>query len=340
MMPILSIVYGFAITTTVSALLLLPSSNLHSTAQNNFRSVQTAPLSVRNHNDDENANLWSSNTKSGNVTLLCQCENYLVACKPPSVVCHHSQWTGSKANQEVPMLQRTREALGRRVNLIHRLDRGCSGCLLMTFADTDNSQNNTATLSHAMAQSSTRKTYVAIVRGEGILKGRDFRKEGWFRVSRPIKNERGIINNATTWFRFVAGQDNEQGLLDRPRASIVLARPETGRWHQIRKHLNGLSHPILGDSIHGNSRVNREWKTKYGMPPERTCLHLVHLRMEPNCVCHNGINVSSPLAPDMLKLLKDHLPNVLARAKPILEEEGVSLESTDHHTTLPYELII
>jgi len=185
------------------------------------------------------------------------------------------------------MLQRVRDAVQRRVNLVHRLDRGCSGCLLLTFAENDGDEKEsecdncgdgdlpdssttareaTRSLIEAMKQTEGQKTYLALVRGEGILKGQDLKELGWFLVDRPIKDESGTLNNATTWFRFVAGIDNERGTLDRPRASIVLARPETGRWHQIRRHLNGLSHPILGDSTHGNSKVNREFREKYGLP--------------------------------------------------------------------------
>ena len=32
--------------------------------------------------------------------------------------------------------------------------------------------------------------------------------------------------------------------------------PTCARWHQIRKHLNGLSHPVIGDSRHGDTKVN------------------------------------------------------------------------------------
>ena len=34
---------------------------------------------------------------------------------------------------------------------------------------------------------------------------------------------------------------------------LVLAQDQTGRWH-------GLSRPIIGDSSHGNSKTNNEWK--------------------------------------------------------------------------------
>lgn len=332
----------------------------------------------------------TSRRRVGYVTILDRSNpHYFVASKPPSVVCHHSDWAGSRRQRvrkqskkdgagndddgedddeenEVPMLQRARDALGgRRVNLVHRLDRGASGCLLMTYAKNDNGDNDsnsnsngdseegggsrssstsvTRLLAEAMASPSARKTYLAVVRGEGIYRGRDFKKEGWFRVDRPIKDERGITNEAATWFRFVAGQDNGGGTLDRPRASIVLARPETGRWHQVRRHLNGLSHPILGDSSHGDSRVNREWKRDRGLKPERTLLHLSRLKLGPvpEIGCTDGVDVSCPLAPDMLNLLREHLPAVLEEAEPVLREEGIVLEEDEENTAterLPYEI--
>ena len=281
----------------------------------------------------------------GAVTILERGINHLVVAKPPSVLCHHSDWAGSKSKKrndapEIPMLQRVRNAVGERVNVVHRLDRGCSGCLLFTFVNNSNNNNATAVMSDALADDSSVKTYVALVRGEGILHGRDFTKEGWFEITRPIKNEKGKVNNATTFFRFLAGQENLSDP-DRPRASLVLARPVTGRWHQIRRHLNGLSHPILGDSTHGNSQTNREWKDR-GMPAERTCLHLARMQIKPNPACPHGIDVSCPLPEDMLGLLEKHLPNVLEEATPLLLEENVRLveDKEREPTVLPYEVNI
>lgn len=269
---------------------------------------------------------------NGTVTVLEEGEHHVVVYKPPSVVCHHSDWSGSRSSKQVPqvpMLQRTREAIGERVNLVHRLDRGASGCLLLTKAASDNNKMSaTATLQQAMAGTSSQKTYIALVRGEGILKETDFRKQGWFTVDRPIKDESGKLNNATTHFRFLAGQDNGSGAIDRPRASLVLARPDTGRWHQIRRHLNGLSHPILGDTTHGDNRVNRGWRNERGMLPERTCLHLIKLDIPPNPACPKGISVSSPLPPDMMAMLETHLPDVLRDAQDALDEEGIDLKGS------------
>ena len=317
------------------------------------------------------------------------------------------------------MLQRTREAVGgSRVNLVHRLDRGASGCLLLTYAaadgdtdkntttrsksnhqenanddDTDDSAvttqdtiydgdgdgdsnsrpaiitttnniNNKATaiLQQAMvskssdsnneyddvvanndrrdsssSSSSSQKTYLAFVRGECIVSGRDLRDVGWFKVDRPIKNERGNLKNATTYFRWIAGQDNDNGRLvnERPRMSIVLARPVTGRWHQIRKHLNGLSAPIIGDSTHGNSKTNREWRKLWNLPPERTCLHLLNLQLQVGATADiassiippsGKLNVSCPLLPDMYQMIhQDYiLPEVIRDAKETFRQEGLN----------------
>ena len=216
----------------------------------------------------------------GKVTFLSRGKYHIIVSKPPSVMCHHSTWIGtrrkkSKQNEipEIPMLQRVRDAIHsidtendtvsdnvkRKVNLVHRLDRGASGALLLAFADdgggyvndsddivydyteSDLKKGPTATLSAAMSQPTATKTYIALVRGEGILRGENLTEKGWFEVNRPIKDKKGKLHDATTCFRFVAGQKADETCpVNRPRMSLVLARPHQGRWHQIRRHLNGM----------------------------------------------------------------------------------------------------
>ena len=271
------------------------------------------------------------------IEVIDEGHHHLVVNKPSAVVCHHSDWCGSRSQAfEVPMLQRVREAVGgRKVNLVHRLDRGASGCLLLTYTD---DADSTAVLSAAMSQAT--KTYVALVRGEGILRGDDLKTKGWFVVDRPIKNENGKLHNATTYFRFVAGQDNDSGRNGKARASLVLARPVTGRWHQVRRHLNGLSHPILGDSTHGSSQVNREWKDNRGLPAERICLHLLKLSLPPTEYTPNGIDAECPLPYDMMELLRTQLPDVLRDADAILRQEGLTLQPKLAGRTIPVEIPI
>lgn len=306
--------------------------------------------------ETEGALTWQGKREE-NVWILDRGKNHAIAYKPPSVICHHSEYTGSKAkakrNEEpTPMLQRVRDALNsnitspdlmRRVNLVHRLDRGASGCLLFAFASEDKENANyddirqsndeglngveyspTAALQAAL-QNAT-KTYVAIVRGSGMIKGRDLKTEGWFPVHRPIKDESGQTNNATTYFNFVAGIETSDPKSTDPRASLVLARPVTGRWHQVRKHLNGLSHPILGDTAHGSSKTNREWRELRNMPYQRTFLHLARMQLSPTEYTPE-LDVKCPLPPDFMDMLETHLPTILEDAAPILENEGIELPS-------------
>jgi len=331
------------------------SSSSDTTISTNDKTVTILQRSThKNMSSLSDTTTTSTTTNDKTVTILQRSKHHIVALKPPSVVCHHSGWTGSRSKSkrgeepEIPMLQRVRDGLHdidtrdnenapmRKVNLIHRLDRGASGCLLFTYADDDDNKlsdndgnvsikGDTAQLIDSLQSDNSIKTYVALVRGEGILRGEDMKQQGWFEVDRPIKDEDGDLKDATTLFNFVSGQP-ENGL-DRPRMSLVLCRPKNGRWHQIRRHLNGLSHPILGDSTHGHSKTNKEWKEKRNLPGERICLHLGRLQMISTENIPNGIDVSAPLLDDMLDMLRVYAPDVLKQALPTLKEEGILVDN-------------
>jgi len=55
------------------------------------------------------------------------------------------------------------------------------------------------------------------------------------------------------------------GKFETSRYSIVEVKPETGRMHQIRKHLAHIDHPILADRPHGCNKQNKLFKEKWGM---------------------------------------------------------------------------
>ncbi len=50
------------------------------------------------------------------------------------------------------------------------------------------------------------------------------------------------------------------------RYSWVEVQLKTGRWHQIRRHFNRISHPIIGDREHGDSHHNRYFRDHLGLP--------------------------------------------------------------------------
>lgn len=107
------------------------------------------------------------------------------------------------------------------------------------------------------------------------------------------------------------------------KATIILARPKSGRWHQVRQHLSGIGHAIIGDSSHGGSRTNRLWKKERKLPKERVCLHLCRIQL-PATEFSPKLDVSCRLSKDMMDMLIE-MPDLLKEARTILEEEGISI---------------
>jgi tRNA pseudouridine65 synthase len=49
------------------------------------------------------------------------------------------------------------------------------------------------------------------------------------------------------------------------RYALLELEPDTGRRHQLRRHLAHVSHPIIGDSTYGKGRHNRLFAELYGV---------------------------------------------------------------------------
>ena len=139
------------------------------------------------------------------------------------------------------------------------------------------------------------------------------------------------MEGCRTDLRFIVGKtlppvDGDDENYEGRKICIVLARPHTGRWHQVRQHLSSgtIGHAILGDSSHGRSRTNRIWKKNRYLTKERTCLHLTRIQLPPTEYAPNGIDISCPLTPDLEKIMNG-IPGILDEVRPILLEEGISI---------------
>lgn len=144
------------------------------------------------------------------------------------------------------LLYRLRAQFGRRVFLPHRLDRATSGVVLVAF-----SEPIARALGRAFAERQVEKRYLAFVRG-------------WFEpaegtIDRPLTVPGRGLRPALTHYRTLAQAELSIPTPPHPttRWSLVEARPETGRYHQIRRHFKYANHPVLGDTEHGDSRHNR-----------------------------------------------------------------------------------
>lgn len=176
------------------------------------------------------------------------------------------------------------QVLEQRADPVHRLDQPVSGCLLMSL-------DRTATAGLQQALSEGRKQYVVMVRGNIPTREPHV-------VDRPLKVD-GAVKDSETWLRPLASSRE-------PRCSLVLAEPRTGRFHQIRRHVRGLDHPVLGDTMHGDTRENRRWREEHGLP--RLAMHCLRLSLpNPEEPSGPGIDVVAPL-PDDLRELFQRMP--------------------------------
>jgi 23S rRNA-/tRNA-specific pseudouridylate synthase len=79
-------------------------------------------------------------------------------------------------------------------------------------------------------------------------------------------------NNNTTIE--VVGEDHNGSRTKNNKTTLTLvtASPQTGRTHQIRRHAaTSLGMPIIGDTLHGDSKMNRWWRQQIGL--NRLALH-------------------------------------------------------------------
>jgi tRNA pseudouridine65 synthase len=207
----------------------------------------------------------------GPIELLFVDAHVVVANKPSGLLVHR----GWDNDDDVAMF-RVRDAIGEHVHPLHRLDRGTSGALL--FA---RSREAAAVLARAFEEGRVEKRYVALVRGEPEAQGT---------IDYPIqKKEGGPRVPAITHFRRIARSPVD-------RCSLVLAMPETGRLHQIRRHLRHLNHPLIGDVKHGSGEINRHYRATYGL--HRLALHASSLAFV-HPMTEERIVVSAPLADDL-----------------------------------------
>ena len=124
------------------------------------------------------------------------------------------------------------------VGLHHRLDRDTSGVVLFTKAKASN-----AGVAEAFAKHLARKTYLALAKGQAPKP--EWKVENFLAREKPSQRYHSVRaggDPARTEFRVV---EKLAG------ASLVEARPLTGRTHQIRVHLAEGGTPILGDDLYG-----------------------------------------------------------------------------------------
>jgi 23S rRNA pseudouridine1911/1915/1917 synthase len=220
------------------------------------------------------------------VPLRFEDEHLAIVAKPAGLVVHAGAGTGSGATL-VGALQSMGMTLApsddpERPGIVHRLDRGTSG--LLVVAKTEQARRGLASLFRRHA---TERRYWAIVDG----------------VPRPphATIDAPIGRSATNRTKFTVVPGGRRAVShydvaeDFGRAAIVTVRLETGRTHQVRVHMAAVGHPVTGDRAYGaSSTLRRE------LDLSRPALHAAHLAFD-HPVTGERIAVDEPLPQDLVE---------------------------------------
>ena len=202
--------------------------------------------------------------------VLFEDEQILAYNKPPETAC-----------EEKGLLAIIRTAHPQAA-LCHRLDADTSGALLLV-----KNRRYLEPFTNLFKERQIRKEYRALVDGipkqpEGVIRntlGRLAQKESyaqWGEVP-PPKGRPAV----TAWKVASTGR----------KAALVRCRPVTGRTHQIRVHLSGIGHPILGDYRYGSKWKSQVYPPRHQLHSEK--LHFIHPLTE------QTITILAPIPQDM-----------------------------------------
>lgn len=174
------------------------------------------------------------------VQILLEDDSMLALSKPANLPVHPSG-RYFRNTLLLQLLEARGEALDATdLRIVHRLDRETSGLILF-----GKGKKATAALAQQFEMRTVRKRYLAIVHGVP--------REDRFLIDAPIgRDPASPVRKAMTVLPGGVDARTSCVVLRRgPDHALVLARPHTGRLHQIRVHLRHAGHPVLGDKVYG-----------------------------------------------------------------------------------------
>jgi len=221
--------------------------------------------------------------------ILYEDDGFMIINKPAGFAVHGGSGVSSGIIEGLRLIRPE----ARFLELVHRLDKDTSGCLLIA-----KKRSALRKLQEFFRNSQIQKTYQALLSGQ------------WGRkkliVTAPLlKNvskggERIVVispsgKSAETLFRRLQLFRN---------ATLVEASPKTGRTHQIRVHAASLGHPIIGDDRYGVDEINKTFKNKCY---KRMFLHAETLKFQ-HPVTDLPMSTTAPLPLQLINVLQNEEP--------------------------------
>jgi len=203
-------------------------------------------------------------------------DSYIVVInKPSGLLVHKSMIDRHEIYYAMKMLRN--QLGGQWVYPVHRLDKPTSGVLLFALDSQTAKLLNEAFREHRM-----QKRYIAVVRGyvdkSGVIE--HTLKEKLDKIADRDSRRDKEPQEARTEYSMLAKVeiDAAVGRYEKTRYSLVDLVPQTGRKHQLRRHMKHISHHIVGDTKYGRGEHNKFVRSRYGV--HRLLLHCYELLIQ------------------------------------------------------------
>ncbi|HLZ15121.1 MAG TPA: RluA family pseudouridine synthase [Candidatus Saccharimonadales bacterium] len=210
--------------------------------------------------------------------VLYEDENCVVLNKPAGVLTHTQGEFNTEATVASFLRQHAQGLTGERAGVVHRLDRATSGVIIGA-----KNQAALSALQKQFAQRKVKKTYLAIVEGHP--------KEPEAVIDMPIERNPKAPATFRVGVNGKAAVTHYRVLETHGHCSLLELKPETGRTHQLRVHLQKIGHPIVGDPLYGSGTFG-----------DRLYLHAHSLEI--TLPGGERKTFSAPLPPEFMELLR------------------------------------
>jgi 23S rRNA pseudouridine955/2504/2580 synthase len=225
--------------------------------------------------------------------VLYEDEHILVVDKPAGLAIHPG--SGAEENTLVDQVRAWLERQGLVVppgefkpSPAHRLDRETSGAVIVA-----KTRQAMVKLTELFTEGVPRKQYLTLAKGRfqketGTIELRlsEHQQTGASKQARGVNMQEAV----THWKKLGGG----------PESTLLEVTIETGRTHQIRRHLAAIGHPVVGDAKHGDFVFNRQARAKSGL--KRMFLHAAFLSF-PHPITGKRLQFQVPLPSELVETL-------------------------------------